>query len=179
MGPNLAECKLDPVSDYLVCIEHGGILMPTETKFDPANFDFANLVATVHEHGVPPGVTPPTSIIRTDQDWSVHVSFDNIGATTGMIGGEYDVHLYLEIWGPAVDLDLTDPADHVIPLVPGPAPVSYNFEIDIPAGAVTAPDEGGTLANVIVAITYRNLAGDPDHIAAHIETGTIQFFNPA
>jgi hypothetical protein len=105
--------------------------MPFETPFPPALFA-GTITAVEHEHG---GVTPP-SIIRTDQSWAVNVSWTTTGLATGMICGDWHLHLYLESIGPGPDLDLIDAVNpgHIIPLTPGLSPVGYFVHFDVFAG---------------------------------------------
>lgn len=150
--------------------------MPFESPYVPF-FDFANLNVEVFEVG---GVAPQT-IIRTDQDWFVRVEFENTGPLTTMIGGTYDLHVFLEVIGPGLDHDLTDvdPLDHEVALTPGLEPVPYQHDIDVLAGVVTAPDHGGTLAKLVVGLTYRNILDTPGPLAAYFEGPVLQFYNPA
>ena len=161
--------------------------MPCETLFGPASglFDFTVFNAVVHEHDTPPGGLP-RNIIRTDQDWSVHVNWTVDGMLTGMIAGFWDLHVALESIGPGPELDLTDPGDHVIPLVTGGGggPVNYTREVNIAAGVVPAlPHHGSELYIVGVSMTYREvlpggLIGPPGPLACHSVERTVQFYNP-
>jgi len=144
--------------------------MPFETLFPPDVFAGTIIEAKVHEHGG----TAPSSIIRTDQNWAVNVAWKNTGPATGMIGGNYDLHLLLERIGPGDDLDLTDPNDHFIPLTPGPEPVNYAKHVDIPAHRVPAG-----IYKVVVVLRYFEPSGAPGPMSAYEETSPlIEFYNP-
>lgn len=163
--------------------------MPCETLFGPTSpfFKFTVFNAAVHEHDVPPGVAP-TNIIRTDQDWSVHVNWTVDGLITGMISGFWDLHVSLESIGPGAELDLTDPVldDHLIPLVTGGGggPVNYSRHVDIAAGVVPAPTHAGSELYIVgVSLTYREVLpgggfGPPGPMACFSTERTVQFYNP-
>jgi len=148
--------------------------MPFETPFPPALFA-GTITAVPHEHG---GVAP-ASIIRTDQSWAVNVRWTTTGLATSMISGDWHLHVYLESIGPGPDLDLIDAVNpgHVVPLTPGPSPVSYFVHFDIQAGAVTAPP-AGILYKLAVTLTYFDAAGAPGPMAAFEEGPLLQFYNP-
>jgi hypothetical protein len=145
--------------------------MPFETPF-PQNLFAGDITATVHEHGG----TAPQSVIRTDQSWAVNVEWKNTGFVTGMIAGNYDLHLLLECIGPGPDLDLTDPflGDHIIPLKPGATPVSYFKHVDVPGNVVPAG-----VYKLVVLLRYLEPSGTPGPMAAYVETSPLlQFYNP-
>lgn len=143
--------------------------MPFETPFQ-TNVFAGTITATAREMQ---GVEPQT-IIRTDQSWAVLVEWSNTGLATGMIGGEYDVHLLLERMGPGADLDITDPNDHRIPLKPGPAPVNYSHQVDIKAGVVP---EG--IYKLVVVLRYIEPRGTPGPMSAYVEImPLLEFYNP-
>ena len=152
--------------------------MPFETPFGAA---FAGTItATVHEHtgpGDPPA--PPTTIIRTNNPWAINISWQTTGLGTGMITGNWHLHVFLESIGPGPDLDLVDlaPGDHVIPLTPGLPPVDYFVHFDVPAGRVSAP-AAGRLYKLVVSLTYIESTGSPGPMAAYVEGPVLQFYNP-
>ena len=143
--------------------------MPFETPFAPGAFD-GTITATAHEHGG----TGPQSVIRTDQSWAVNVNWTNTGIATGMVSGFYHLHLLLERMGPGNDLDLIDPADHVIPLTPGPSPVSYFRHVDVNAGAVSPG-----VYKLVVLLRYIEPGGAPGPMSAYEEISPlIEFYTP-
>lgn len=143
--------------------------MPFETPFSKDVFA-GDITATVHEHG---GVAPQT-IIRTDQSWAVNVAWKNTGLATGMIAGKYDLHLLLERMGPGIDLDLTDPNDHEIPMRPGPEPVNYSCHVDIKAGIVPTG-----IYKLVVVLRYFEPGGTPGPMSAYVETNALlEFYTP-
>ena len=144
--------------------------MPFETPF-PAPAFGGTIAASAHEHGG----TAPQPIIRTNQSWAVDVDWTNTGIGTGMIGGNYDLHLLLERVGPGSDLDITDPNDHIIPLTPGPSPVVYSRHVDVAANVVPAG-----VYKLVVLLRYFELGGGgPGPMAAYQETTPLlQFYDP-
>ena len=92
--------------------------MPFETPFSVPGAFAGTINATVLDQN---GVAPST-IIRTNQNWSVRVNWQTTGIATGMISGTWHLHAYLESLGPGADLDLIDPNDLNIPLTQAPAP---------------------------------------------------------
>ena len=148
--------------------------MPFETPFPPALFA-GTITALQHEHG---GVAPQT-IIRTDQSWAVNVNWTTTGFVTGMISGNWHLHVYLESIGPGDDLDLTDAINpgHIIPLRPGLSPVNYSVHFDVLAGRVKAPP-AGILYKLAVTLTYFDASGAPGPMAAFVEGPLLQFYNP-
>jgi len=143
--------------------------MPVETPFEAPVFA-GTITASAHEHGG----EPPQSIIRTNQSWAVNVNWTNTGIATGMIAGNWDLHLLLERIGPGNDLDLTDPSDHIIPLSPGPSPVNYFRHIDLPAGRVPAG-----IYKLVVMLRYLEPGGAPGPMSAYEELSPlIEFYNP-
>ena len=145
-----------------------------ETPFPPALFA-GTITALQHEHG---GVAPST-IIRTDQSWAVNVSWTTTGLATGMICGDWHLHVYLESIGPGPDLDLTDAIapGHIIPLTPGLSPVNYFVHVDILANTVPAP-LAGSVYKLAVTLTYFDASGAPGPMAAFEEGPMLQFYNP-
>lgn len=148
--------------------------MPFETPFP--KFLFAGTITAVQQEN---GGALPETIIRTNQSWAVDVSWTTTGFVTGMIAGEWHLHLYLESIGPGADLDLTDAIapGHIIPLTPGPSPVNYAVRVDVPAGRVTAPP-AGSLYKLAVTLTYFDATGAPGPMAAFEEGPILQFYNP-
>lgn len=150
--------------------------MPFETPEELRGlFDVVKVTpgAVVHEVGG----AKPTTIIRTNQDWFVSVEWDTVGMLTGLIGGTWHLHIYLESMGPGQDYELFDksasPAEHDIPLKPGPAPIHYHLHPDIAPSSV----EPGAYKLVVTA-TYTDLANDPFPMAGYWEGPIVQFIKP-
>jgi hypothetical protein len=150
--------------------------MPFETPKILADlFDVVNVSprAVVHETEGP----NPTTIIRTDQDWYVDVEWDTVGPLTGLIGGTWHLHVYLESMGPGKEYELFDknapPHEHDIPLTPGAAPVHYHLHPDIDPKIV----EPGAY-KLVVTVTYTDLANTPFPMAGYWEGPIVQFIEP-
>lgn len=148
--------------------------MPFETPFP--KFLFAGAITSLQQEN---GGAFPETIIRTTQDWSVTVSWVTTGLATGMIAGEWRLHLYLESIGPGADRNLfdDDDADRIIPLAPGPSPVHYSVKVDVPAGRITAP-AAGRLYKLVATLTYIEPGGTAGPMAAFEEGPILQFYNP-
>jgi hypothetical protein len=149
--------------------------MAFETPFNPTNFS-GTITATAHEHAG----APPSTIIRTDQSWAVNVSWVTTGFATGMISGLWHLHVMLESIGPGADLDLIDPADHIIPLTPGPSPVNYFAHFDVTPAQNPNVGASGGLYKLVVSLTYRepSAGNPPGPMAAFVEGPILQFYNP-
>ena len=147
--------------------------MPLETPFSVPGAFAGTITATVQDQN---GVTPST-IIRANQNWSVRVNWQTTGIATGMISGTWHLHAYLESIGPGVDLNLFDPNDLNIPLTPGPSPVNYSAQIDVPANTVVAP-HSGIIYKLVLTLTYVEPGGAPGPMAAFVEGPVLQFYNP-
>ena len=152
--------------------------MPFETPFAAGVFE-GTISATPHEHtgaGDPPA--PPRTIIRTNNPWAINVRWRTTGIATGMVTGNWHLHAYLESIGPGADLNLIDPADHVIPLTPGPSPVDYFVHFDVPASNNPTVPAAGGLYKLVVSLTYIDPTGAPGPMAAFVEGPVMQFYNP-
>jgi hypothetical protein len=142
--------------------------MPFETPF-PEELFAGEITATAHEENI----LLPQTIIRTDQKWAVEVNWTNKGQVTGMIAGEYCVHLLLERMGPGTDLELTD-TPHRIKLIPGESPRVYTDHVDVPAGKVPAG-----IYKLVTVLQYWEPTGNPGPMAGYVENGPLlQFYNP-
>jgi len=154
--------------------------MPFETPFSSSNFD-GTISATVHEHtGSGDQPAPPTTIIRTNNPWAVNVRWQTTGLATGMIDGEWHLHVFLESIGPGADLTLTDPPDHIIPLTPGVSPVNYAVHFDVRSMEdmnVSIP-AAGRLYKMVVSLTYIEPTGSPGPMAAFVDGPVLQFYRP-
>jgi hypothetical protein len=153
--------------------------MPFETPFAEAVFTFEDLQAVPHEHPAPGlPLADPTTIIRTDQSWAVQVSWRNTGLATGMIDGQWHLHVFAESLGPGAEVMLTDlPEDHIFDLEPGPAP-SYNRHFHVNAGALPVGPAGVTLYKLVTSLTYIDAAGNRGPMAAYVEGPIIQVYDP-
>ncbi len=147
--------------------------MPFETPLAEGEFDVVGLsaYAVVHKEGTETNV--PTTIIRTDQKWHIHIEWDTVGSATGMVTGKWHIHAYLESVGPGPEEMLFDPNEHIIELTPKTPPetVHYHLHPDIPAGIVPAGPY-----KLVVAVTYLDAAGNPGEMAGYWEGPILQFY---
>jgi hypothetical protein len=137
-------------------------------------------------------VTPPTTIIRADQAWRVHIEWQTTGLAAAVMAGVFHVSAYLESIGPGADLKL--------PIVPGPAPDElnvpllsgaftalaapdfgrrdYSRNINVPAGQVPTDVDRSRAYKLVVAITYTEPTGAPGPMAGFREGPILQFYQP-
>jgi hypothetical protein len=129
---------------------------------------------TIHEHG---GVNP-TTIIRTDTNWAIHLQWKLTGALVPMICGKWCVHVYLESIGPGPELKLHDAiGPHYIDLNPG-GNGEYFSHFDVLKGTVTA-DHCSTPYKLVAAVTYLTSFGKPGPMAGFVEGPIVQFYDPS
>lgn len=151
---------------------------------------FADLRGFINAFAVQELTMPaaPTTIIRTDQDWRVHVEWNTIGPAAASLAGEFRVAVYLESLGLGPDLKLPNvpgPNEVTVPLSAGaftPLPLpdagrrDYSLDIDIPAGQVPTDTDRSRAYKLIVAVTYREVTGDPGPLAGFREGPVLQFY---
>lgn len=151
--------------------------MPFETFFKPENFRFENYKVEIFEDAA--GIKPPTTILQSDQNFYVRVSWENWGKATGMICGEWHLVLFAESVGPGDDYLLYDSADaHIEPLTPGSEPVKYSYDIDVKKGTLPVVGAHGvTLYNLYVSLTYFDATHRRGPIAVNDKDTTIQIYD--
>ena len=150
--------------------------MPCETIYADAVYRINDLTAVVGDV-TPPGVSPPTRIIRSDQDIQISVSWNTTGLGTGMITGNWHLLVFAESVGPGDEVILVDPGDHIFPLDPGPSPRNYSRTFDISAG--TLPVVGGhgvTLYKLTTTLTYFDATFARGPMACYVEGPIIQIY---
>jgi hypothetical protein len=145
-----------------------------ETPFRQKGLFDGVIDATVHEHGG----FPPTTIIRSDQVWGVHVRWATSGTLVRMICGKWCLQVHLESIGPGPELRLPRKPVH-IPLDPCgkhkyPYTVHYKYHLDIPAGTIT-PAHCGIPYKLVTSLTYIDYCGKPGPIAGYVEGPIMQF----
>ena len=146
--------------------------MPFETPLPAGFFDVVNLSGLTAAEIYEPGVKP-TTVLRRDKPWYIHVEWDTEGLLTPMIGGKWDFHAYLESMGPGSEVKLTDPdpKEHEIDLVPGDGTRHYHFNLDVPANSVLVDGP----YKLVVTVTYINMIGKPGPLAGYWEGPILQF----
>jgi hypothetical protein len=118
----------------------------------------------------------PVTIIRSDQDWKVHVHWTLSGKLNEFVCGEWCLNLFLESIGPGRELRLPDEELHVH-LKPQPYETRYWETICIPAGRVPV-DMCGTPYKLVVTVTYLTPKGEPGPMAGFVEGPVVQFYQP-
>lgn len=122
------------------------------------------------------GGVDPTTIIRVDQDWKIHVYWTVKGNLTELVCGKWCVNAFLESMGPGPEINL-HPADLKIDLQPAPGANDYYAMLLIQAGAVKA-DDCSTPFKLVVTVTYMTPKGQPGPAAGFVEGPILQFYHP-
>ncbi|MCP4423259.1 MAG: hypothetical protein GY803_02075 [Chloroflexi bacterium] len=158
-----------------------------ETPFLEEQFHIEHLLAHVHEGAAPgpilPGEQPlPIGIIRTDQDWTLHVHWHTTGNLVPILRGVWHLDMYLERMGPGPDRHLPV-GGFEIPLTPNVSGTAvYNPFIVIPAGTVPAgPDNHPVAYRLVATITYKYDSADSAPfglMAGFVEGPMVQFYTP-
>lgn len=124
--------------------------------------------ATIHEVTNP---TMPVTIIRTDQDWFIHLVWNLTGSLVRMIDGVWKVQAYLESIGPGPEFELTPTGGITEDVNPGSP--TYNVRFDVSAGTVP---EGNY--KMVATIKYLAPDGLPGPMAGFYDEPLVQFYNP-
>ncbi len=129
----------------------------------------------------------PTTIIRTDQPWRVHIEWRTRGLAAAVQGGQFKVNAYLESIGPGQDLRLPLATAISKPLLSGvlsavPAPDfwqrDYAADVSVAPGVVPTDPEASRPYKLVVAITYDMPSGTPGPMAGFQEGPILQFYVP-
>lgn len=128
----------------------------------------------------------PTNVIRISDPWRVDCSWWLGGPLASVIGGQWRLQVVLEGLGSAVEGEtpVTAPAPSAAwPTAPnldgrtGPAnPYEHSFQFG--PGFPGLGGQPSVLVNVGVALTYLDAAANPGPIAAFLDLGVVQFFQP-
>lgn len=161
----------------------------------PFESSYTQLQGTITAFAVqglgPNDVNPPTTIIRTDQAWRVHIEWRTQGLAAAAMAGDFHVSAYLESLGPGPDLKLPiGGANEVsVNLLTGaftalPLPTGgrrdYSVNINVPAGLVPIDANRARPYKLVVTVTYTEpMPGDPPGpMAGFLEGPVLQFFAP-
>lgn len=115
----------------------------------------------------PPGTTP-TTIIRTNQEWYIKMSWKTFGALNCLMCGNWQLEVYLEQMGKG-EYDLPNSARSV-PFVSSPH--QYHHEIHFPANKVP---EG--VYRIVVTIKMQGPTGIPGPVVGFAEGPLVQFYS--
>ncbi|RMF05003.1 MAG: hypothetical protein D6768_01885 [Chloroflexi bacterium] len=124
--------------------------------------------ATIHEVTDP---TMPVTIIRTDQDWYVHLRWRLNGSLVRMIDGEWKIQVYLESIGQGPEFELSPVGGITEPVNPGSP--NYDVRFNVSAGAVPAGQY-----KMVATILYVAPDGLPGPMAGFYDEPLVQFYNP-
>jgi hypothetical protein len=130
---------------------------------------------------VDPQGNVPTNVFRTGDQLGVDCSWFLQGALASSLGGSWRAQLTLEGLGTAIEI--TFPA---APPNPGPAVLDgrtgqanpYRHRIREPLSTAMLGGQPSVLAKVGIALTYRDAANTPGPIAAFVDLGVVQIFEP-
>lgn len=129
------------------------------------------------------GGSEPSSIISTDQDWSIHVEWLLSGIDFTSLTGNWLIIAYLESMGPGTEYTLPYNSQEdsygkkvsVADCVPLPNDQA-RYQTDIP---VNQGDVVAGIYTMVVTITYRPANGSRIPVAGFHELGMFQFYDPA
>ncbi len=122
------------------------------------------------------GGEQPTTIIRSDQDWKVHVEWELTGKLTEFVCGKWCVSAFLESIGPGQELRL--PANSLeIDLDPEAGPNKYSVWFTVPAGTIK-PENCSTPYKLVLTVTYLTPKHRPGPMAGFVEGPIVQFYEP-
>lgn len=146
---------------------HGYIETPTPEYLQ------GSIQAAIMEYG---GVKP-TTIIRTDTDWAIRISWSLHGVLSPLICGDWCIHAFFESMGPGPELKLPDDKGEIlIPLDPC-GDCNYQYDFYIPKGKVGV-EHCGIPYKLVVSLTYYDSCGRPGPMAGFVELPMLQFYNP-
>jgi hypothetical protein len=127
----------------------------------------------------PAGITPPSTIIQTDDAWQVEVKWEIDGAIAPFIGGEWEVSVFVEAIGPGEEKQVGTtknvPLSNAAPL---PLPRQYTTAVDVPAfdpNAGVGLDKGAY--RLVTLVNFKHL-GVPLEMAAFVEGPILQVYEP-
>lgn len=121
--------------------------------------------ANIHEVTSP---TMPTNIIRTDQDWFVHLQWRLTGSLVPLIGGTWLIQTYLESIGPGPEFEVNAPG---MSLAVNPNSPNYDVKFHVQAGAVP---EGSY--QMVTTIKFRDQTGRPGPLTGFYEEPIVEFY---
>jgi hypothetical protein len=118
----------------------------------------------------PAGITPPHTIIQSNDAWRVRVNWTMSGLIAGFLGGDFHVRVYAESVGGGFEGQLGATVNIAVASVPNPPPKNYQALVNVAAGFL-APGA----YKLVTLINYSNL-GVPQEMAAFVEGPIIQIY---
>jgi hypothetical protein len=135
---------------------------------------------------IDPSGNVPTNVIRITDVWRVDCSWYIDGLLASSLGGQWRLQVVLEGLGSALEGETVVTAPPPIanwPTAPnldgrtGPGnPYTHSFSFG--PGVPGLGGQPSVLGNVGVALTYIDAANTPGPIAAFVDLGVVQFFEP-
>jgi hypothetical protein len=123
--------------------------------------------ASIHEVD---NETLPTTIIRVDQDWFVHLKWRLKGSLVRMIDGKWLIQTYLESIGEGFEGELNKGG---MTLDVNPGSPDYEFEFHVKAGKVPVGSY-----QLVTTIKYRDPNDLPGPITGFYEEPIVEFYDP-
>ncbi len=120
----------------------------------------------------PSGISPPSSIIQTDDAWQVVVSWNISGIAAMFLGGNWTVRVFVESIGPGPEVQVG--TTQVVPLSAAPPATSRSYNTTMPVGAGVLPEGSYKL---VTLLNYEN-AGVSGEMAAFVESPIVQIIPP-
>lgn len=140
-----------------------------ENAFPPQPFEIQGEATLIDSGG------SPTSIIQTDDEWSIRFTWNQRGPLSQFMSASNEWHLQilLEEMGKG-ELDLNGTGTVTVPFVRR-EPHTYQTNITMPAGSVSPG-----VYRVVVCMTFTAQGGSPAaEIAAFAEFGLVKFYEAA
>jgi hypothetical protein len=145
--------------------------MPFESIFSTTEL---NATVTV-EVKDPNGITPPSTIIQTDDSWMVEVTLELEGTALPYLGGQWLATVYEESIGPGDERKL---GSETLPITGAD---EYVFTINVPSFVADPSPTGGLgpgTYRLVTVINYENFAV-PLEMVAYQEGPVIQMYEHA
>ena len=122
--------------------------------------------ANIHEEKDP---TVPSTIIRIDQPWFIHLRWRLTGSLLRMIDGTWKIQTFLESVGPGPEFELNEPG-MTLEL---DGSTDYEFKFHVKAGVVP-------VGSYKMVTTIKYLAPDnlPGPMMGFYEEPVVQFYDP-
>jgi hypothetical protein len=122
---------------------------------------------------------PPSTVIRTDQDWGVQIDWTMEGPLTEWIDANFHINVYLESMGPGPEFALPpliiNTKSVPVALVGGAKQRSYSEQVLVNAGDIPA----GVYRVVTTLHLFEAASGTPTPVAGFIDNGMVNLFDPA
>ncbi len=151
--------------------------------FESGISDYLGDVKAVIFEGTPVVPIPPNNIVRTNEQWGVHIEWTMSGANRAAIeaiapNAEFRLQVFLERIGPGAEITLPVPnaTENILGGAVGPAGRTYTRDLQFGAGSV--PDGTYHLTTMVQLFNAPAPAGTPQPAAGFIELPMVLFYNP-